>query len=373
MCPPRVTPQMNKAGKGEPFFHMNLVAVPVRAIWCTTLLAIASELKLPAQTASGTGSTCGSPLSSEFYSKFTVVESAIYQQTNAAGATLLPTHPYGFGASINLRTNLSATAAELTVPGQAPRPMAKSDPRHFIFGVTTNTLAELTALFPPGTYSLAASNQTAQAVSFPAAVPPNPPQVINYDAAQAIDPAKDFTLGWSPFTGATTAMDFIALTIDDQTGTTVLKAADPGCPGYLEGPATSLLIPANTLETNQTYKVNLTFVHILTIDTNSIPNVALLSGMESQTQFKIATGMGSGGTQPSPLVLTNAAWLPSGAIRFDLTTVPGTAYTIQFNPDLSQASGWRALLSTNAISALLSITNIPPAASNAGFYRVFHN
>jgi hypothetical protein len=251
--------------------------------------------------------------------------------------------------------------------------MAQTDPTHFIIGLTTNDLTALNTIFPPGTYLFDVSGQATSVNFAPGSALPNPPQLTNFDAAQGIDPTKDFELQWAPFTITGGVLNFITAEIFDPNGTTVLKAPDPGCPGALEQTSTSLVIPANTLTTNQAYRLSLVFIHATLLDTNSTPNVAMIAGTESQTSITIRTGAGSGGTPPSSLVLTNAAWLPTGAIRFDLTTTPGTAYTIQFNADLSQTTGWTPLLSTNASASLLSFTNSPPSGTKAGFYRAFHN
>jgi hypothetical protein len=89
------------------------------------------------------------------------------------------------------------------------------------------------------------------------------------------------------------------------------------------------------------------------------------------TLASIAT-TGSAASNP-PLVLSNAALLPGRGVSFDFPTAPGVTYTIQFNPDLSNPSGWTPLLISNAIATSLAFTNPPPAGANPGFYRAFHN
>jgi hypothetical protein len=71
--------------------------------------------------------------------------------------------------------------------------------------------------------------------------------------------------------------------------------------------------------------------------------------------------------------MINVALLPDGQFRFDLPTEPGYAYTIQFNQNLADPSGWNTLLATNAATALLAFTNIPPLGAQPGFYRASHN
>jgi hypothetical protein len=320
-----------------------------------------------------TNSTCTSPLSSDFFSRFTVVESAEYVQTNAAGPVLDGTNTFHFQAAASLNTNLTASAATLTVPGQAPQPMTPSSSRRFVVSVDTNSFDDLTATFPGGDYSFVISNQSTT-VHFPAvSALPNAPALSDYQAAQTIDSTKDFTLAWDRFAGGD-ATDVITLVVADKSsGQTVFETPRVACPGALDGAATSVLIPAGALSSNQIYTVDITFIRVLTFDTNSIAGDALLAGTEAETLITVATGPGAVVPPPSAPVLTNAAWLPGGSLRFDFTTTPGASYTLQFNQNLANPAGWISLLTTNAVANLTGFTNIPPPGAAAGFYRALQN
>ncbi len=73
------------------------------------------------------------------------------------------------------------------------------------------------------------------------------------------------------------------------------------------------------------------------------------------------------------LMLINTGVLPGGHFRFDLPTVPGYTYTIQFSENPAEPAGWTTLFATNATTPLLSFTNTPAAGAQAGFYRALHD
>jgi hypothetical protein len=317
---------------------------------------------------SSSATPCTSPLSSDFYSRFTVGEVLRYKQTNAAGPVLNGTNAFGFTAAVVLSTNLMATNALLTIPGRPqPQPLFGANAR-FNYVFVTNSIAGLSAVFPSGEYVFALPGKTIP-VDLPVVDLPNAPRLSSYDAAQAIDPATNFLLKWDPFSGGT-FKDLITVTAFDPTGSTVFKSAEYGCPEALDGTATSVLIPAATLSSNTTYRLQITFVKASTLDTNSIPATALLAGAESQTQTSIAT---LGGGAPGTFALTDAAELGDGRFRFGLATTPGVIYTVQFNLDLSNGAGWTSLLVTNATSNSLIFTNNLSAGMKTGFFRASHN
>jgi hypothetical protein len=310
--------------------------------------------------------TCISPLNSDFYTKYTVSEGAQYVQSNAVGAVLNGTNAYQFIAEIKLATNLSGSTsvAVVTIPGQQPTLMDKLSDVTFAVTGSTNAFTNLAASFPTGDYQFTIFNNTVT-VPLPAGYePPNGPTLSDYDADQSINPVQDFTLSWLPFEGGG-AGDLIDVSLSPETGVGGFSSPAYGCPGQLDGRATSIVIPAGTLTNATIYHTTITFVRVLTIDTNSIPGDALLAGMEALTQTTVATVP----ITASGPVLTNAALLPGGSVRFDLTTTPGVTYAIQYNQNLNNPSGWTPLLTTDAVATVMSFTNTPASGTKAGFYR----
>ncbi len=303
-----------------------------------------------------TQTNCVSPLNDTEYSRYTVTEYAEYVQTNASGPVLDGSNAFYFEALITLKTNLSVSSASLTIPTQGEQPMDALTGARFEIEAGTNSFANLSAAFPGGDYVFTLPDG-ATTVNLPVgSALPNAPTLVNYTAAQSIDSTRDFTLTWSPLTGGV-AKDFISVNVRG-----ALSSSEYGCPEALNGTSDSFVIPAGTLSPSQTYPTSITFVKVLTLDTNSTPAVALLAGTEAITQLSIATSAAR-----SDLGFTNLMGLPGGGVQFDLTTTPGSTYEIQFNPSLSDAAGWTDLLVTNAVTNIVTFSNSQPSA--AGFYR----
>jgi hypothetical protein len=278
------------------------------------------------------------------------------------------TNSVWFTASVNFGTNQSATAGTVTVPGHEPVAL-KTTTGGLGLTVETNTFANLSAAYPAGTYTFTISNQTTQVTLPSGNVPPNVPTLSDYATDQTINAGSDFTLSWEPFAGGS-SQDYISVTIHDSSNAAVLRSEDYGCPGALDGTDTSFLIPADTLVSNATYSAEILFEKVLTLDTNSIHGDALIAGLAAVTTATIATGAS---VAPPTFALTNFAWLPGGGLRFDFPTTPGTSYTIQFNQNLGNATGWSSLLTTDAATTSVAFTNSPPAGTPAGFYRAYAN
>jgi len=140
--------------------------------------------------------------------------------------------------------------------------------------------------------------------------------------------------------------------------------------GDLDGTATSLLILANALATNQTYRVTLLFAKAGEFNTNSAPHVALIAGTEAQNINNISTS--APGTTPQTGVgIAKVMLLGGQSIRFDLKTTPGQNYTVQFNTDLKKTNGWTNILTGAATGTATPVTNNPATSSLRGFYRAF--
>jgi hypothetical protein len=119
----------------------------------------------------------------------------------------------------------------------------------------TNQAAFETA-FPNGRYnftiSLAGGGVKTGSVNLTGDAYPNTPRVSNYSAAQGINPAADFVLSWDSFVGGT----------DPMTCASPFESRSPGEPGALNGASTSVVIPANTLAANQTYRGRVKFYRL---------------------------------------------------------------------------------------------------------------
>ncbi|HXT40970.1 MAG TPA: Ig-like domain-containing protein [Candidatus Angelobacter sp.] len=327
-------------------------------------------------TATGGGGTnnCSGISSNGNFTIYNLFKSAMYVQNSAAAPTPdTSSDPFNFGASIALATNRTATGATLTVPGGSPQSMDSFFGHYFIFG-STNDLSKLDALFPAGDYTFTVTgspNQTVPA-NLPASAIPNAPHLSNYAADQTINAGADFTLTWDAFVGGRT-IDSISVNVYNSSQALVFQITNSaGCPSVLPGTATSVVLPAGTLSSNEAYTAQIMFLNNITVDTNSFPGSAVFVGGQSTTRATIATGTGSI-TPPPTMVLTNVVWLPAGQLRFEFPAAPGTIYTVEFSSDLGNPLGWTPLPSTNATSSVIQITDTPTPGTPLRFYRARHN
>lgn len=309
-------------------------------------------------TARSQSNTCNPPLTDIHYTRYTVGEVATYLQTNSSGPVLAYSNAYEFEGVVSLKTNYSAASAELILPDNTLLQMGSEGMRTFAYLDQFTNFADLTAAFPSGDYQFVVSNEITTVPVPSGGTLPNAPALSDYAAAQFINPTEDFTLKWNAFSGGK-SKDVIDVDIIGSG----LSSPAFGCPGALNGLATSFVIPANTLTSNETYTVRIEFVDVLTLDTNSTPFVALLAGVESFTDARIATL----GPNSAPTLL-NAAVLADGSVRFDVSTIPGTVNVIQYTASLAAPISWTPLLTTNSASGTISFTNKP--AGSTAFYRV---
>lgn len=325
-------------------------------------------------TSGGSTNDCSGTSSSGNFTSYSLFKSARYVQNSASASTPdTSTDPYSFMASVNLATNRTATAVTLTVPGGSPQPMSSFFGGSYFLVDSTNDLSKLDALYPPGNYTFTVTGSPNQIVpaNLPANAIPNAPHLSNYAAAQTINAGAAFTLRWDAFVGGR-AIDSISVQVYNSSPALVFQITNSaGCPSVLPGTATSVVIPANTLMSNQTYTAHLLFLKNISTDTNSFPGSVVFVGGESATEMTIATG--TGGLVPPAMILTHVVWLPAGQFQFQFATVAGTSYTVDYTTDLANPLGWTPLLSTNATGGLIQITDTPPPGTPLRAYRTRHN
>jgi len=99
-------------------------------------------------------------------------------------------------------------------------------------------------------------------LSFGSDAYPNTPNAQNYNALQAVDPTQALTISWDAFTGGTTD-DLIQIEIEDQQENTVFNSGGPDSMDALDGTATSVVVPANTLSANSSYVLLISFSNVL--------------------------------------------------------------------------------------------------------------
>lgn len=233
--------------------------------------------------------TVGSASANEDVKSYLVAaKGQLFMQTDASTVTASPTG-FVYHADVEGITSNSVLSASNQVPGGAFVELSKDNPEDtsFSFSAAFTTKAELDTNFPSGTYTMTidTANQGTlmPALALPADdYPVDAPQIVNFDAAQMVQPGADFLLQWSSFTGGT-VNDLVSFEVRDDQGNEV-----QGSSGDLDGTATSALIPAGTLQTGTTYQASVFFAK-LTTDTNSIPGATGLAGFFKQTTFSLVT------------------------------------------------------------------------------------
>jgi len=198
------------------------------------------------------------------------------------------------------------------------------------FFETPATEADLNSAFPAGNYVLRFT-QTGQAervinMAMPASAPPVP-KIANFAETQAVNAGADFILRWNAFTGAGSD-DQLSIFISDDHGTILFQAPDLCVPRVLPVTATSVVIPANTLQSNQTFSAYLTFGHLFYNSTNTVPQMSGFGSIARETHFSIKTGSGGSGSA-IPATLSSYVLLPTGNPQFHLTGTIGHSYAIQ--------------------------------------------
>lgn len=201
--------------------------------------------------------------------------------------------PYQFIAQVVAKA-ADVNSASLQPPSGSAVPLSFNGSDQFRIKPTYRSQAALDADFPGGAYSF-----TIQAVhNGTRTVPltltgnsyPNAPQLVNFAAAQAVNPAAEFTISWNAFVGGT-AGDYVSFRLEDGSGNSVLKTPDMEAPGALTGiSANSLTVPANTLVPGTTYNCRLLFAHVTQVNSTSYGlGVNGYAAYVAQTQFPVVT------------------------------------------------------------------------------------
>jgi hypothetical protein len=294
---------------------------------------------------------------------FGVGKAHFYNQTSAAAPTPDPDTPYLFTATTTLASNRSANAVNVTLPTAAVSNLTQNffQPESFFLFADHTNLSSFNATFPAGAYMFnvtASSSNQQVTVNLPAGLTqPNAPHIANYAAAQSINAAQPFQISWGAFQGGTAA-DHISVSIGE-----TFQSPDAGAPGALNGTATSITIPAGTLQAGSDYSATISFFRSSGSSNASYSAIAYVA---TSTDFDLAT---SSGTETAPLILTNAAWT-NGTFTFDVISSPGQSLTVDYSSTML-TNQWQTLLITNSTTGLARITH--SATNRYLFYRARKN
>lgn len=295
---------------------------------------------------------------------FTVSKAWMYAQASAGAPSLNTNSPYCFLACMSIPCPRNATNVSLQLPtGAVPNMTLSPIPGHLT--LTDCSYANQTAfevVYPSGNYTInvqsASSNQQVVVNFPPSLTQPAAPHLTNYLAARSINPSQAFVLGWDALSGGTTA-DCIYVEIYGG----VYQTPALGMAGALNGTATSIVIPAGTLQPNHQYSGCVSFYHYQLL-TNGTSHISL-TYRSSTTEFNLSTGSGLG---YCPMI-TNAGWAGAGTFRFEVACPVSQALIAEWSTNL-QGGQWQTLCSTNSQSQRVQFTD-PSAGANARlFYPV---
>ena len=319
---------------------------------------------LPANTYSGSFSTrtnnpCD-PEGDDGRGGGAVSKQLTYVQTSAASPTPDPTSPATFLGSATSPTNNLITSAKLQVPGGPLLTLTNFLGLGRSF-VTIEEYASQTALDtarPNATYNLQLTRTTGGPVSADISLAgswPPTPQILNYAAAQAVDPSADFVVQWNGFAGAT-ANDSVGFSIVHPTTFWIWTAPDPCVPRALANTATSVTIPAGTLQPGTTYAGSLAYTRFTYSSSNAIPDMVLLAMLQKEVNFTLKTTGSSGG---GPRFI-NWRRLANGNLELKLQGTPGKFYMIEVSENLV---GW-----TNTVPLLAPLDGVITHEISPGTY-----
>jgi hypothetical protein len=299
---------------------------------------------------------------------FGFTRALMFEQTGPGIVVPMPEESAFFGAIFNPPVDFSVTGASFTPP------MGESRVMHRFFGTTYfvvdafNTESELNEVYPLGDYVARVEPAVGSAITMTvtvsgASVPT--PEVINYTAGQAIDPAAPFTLLWNSFTGADAA-SFIHLDIMDREGDTVFSAPNECLGIELEPTATSIIVPAGILQPGRTYELTLSFFRITDSREHPASEITFLAAQGAITETTLST---IGGGVVEDYRLSEARIGVGGTFQATVTGTAGTLIEIQSSTNLMTWDPVMTLTVPGSGSVSFQDPN-PPVANTGRFYRV---
>ncbi len=240
---------------------------------------------------------------------FGVAKGQAFVQSGTGAPTALSGSNYFFQASVRAKRFNTLFGARVRAGlGGADRPLSVGHDFDFFNQWSAvdfyPSQSALDAAHPDTNYvvtlNTVSDGQVTVAFNLTGSAYPNAPHVANFVAAQAIRPDVNFTLQWDAFSGGTTN-DHIRVEFEDVPNTNNVpelpgplggrpfRTGDPRDVAGLDGTATSVVIPAGTLNLGHVYRTRITFTKVTSLDTNSYPQVTGVAGYAAKTEFPLHT------------------------------------------------------------------------------------
>jgi hypothetical protein len=248
--------------------------------------------------------TAATPMRAADAVYYFVAKSFEFRQ-NSAASPVPKGNPARFSAQVGLSVTNAATNATIqALPGGAVSNLTLGVGARagvldiFSFHAKYASQAALDSAYPNGSYQMVIGavhdgiktlTLTLNGNSYPGSAPYlSNPFDTNFSSIVVTNPAAAFTLTWAPFAGGTSS-DFIQVTLGDSLGNPLLQTPAPGQPGALNGAATSLEIPANTLPSGAQVFATLVFAKIVALNSAGYPGVPGYAAYYVETDFGLVT------------------------------------------------------------------------------------
>jgi hypothetical protein len=278
-------------------------------------------------------------------------------------------------ASFNPPAELVPTGASFDIPGGETFAMQSFFGSPYFYFATFPDAAVLAGAFPQGNYVARverSADPTIQTTVNASGTFPPTPELLNHTAAQAIDPATAFTLNWNAFTGAD-ASSVISLEIldaeGDTEGDTVFSAPNECLNIELAPTATSISLPAGTLQSGRVYDLIINFYRLTDTSEHGASGITFSAAAGASTETTIRTTGGSGGDN-----LRLGDFRIGNTGRFE-ATVTGTAGLTVIVQGSSNLTDWDTVTTLNLpANGSASFEDSRPLSTSGGqFYRLRAN
>lgn len=292
---------------------------------------------------------------------------AVYQQSE--DGTLLPTpnQPFSMLAVVQMTPEFKADPNHQTSVLDVRLQPPEGDPRFMRYSESYSGFAHyapfkspdaLREAFPAGTHQVTFESVLTGTTVYPLDIPdvllPAPVRIVNYAAAQSLDPTKSFTLRWDP---PVPPSGYAYLNLFDfQTGQLIHTSE------RMPAGADGIQIPAGTLLLNPLCIARLA---VLRIDSTAVSNhVPLLTTSTANTLMLLKTATDQ---VPRFLSITKQG---ADEIRITIECSPGVPLRLEKSPELG--SPWETVETVipNASPATLTLTM--DSLNGAAFFQAVH-
>jgi hypothetical protein len=251
-----------------------------------------------------------------------------------SSAGVLDLNDYSAGFELEFGGLCTVSSVDLGIPGGALETALGEFSQDYLAIEGEARFAQpddLTRILPDGNYTLGLhtfhDGLKSITLNMASGTYPGSPTVQNYSATQSIDGSQDFVLQWNPWIGGT-SNDRIFVRVIGASGMTFFETPGMGEPLALDGTATSVTIPADSLPPGSTLEAKIIFAKVIASDTTQYPGVPVASARASATDLDIQTF-----GDPFKPQLEVQSWSTS-QVKLRLTAVFGSYFQIQSGPSL---------------------------------------